>query len=258
MMDDAPQKIEIEIETSIAQEIKRKKELLEKNGFIAVDMEFSDQEVESLKEIKVESELDQFDYYGSADTQLQRNLEQYLKEAGENSGSHISTISHLVTRLSREVMEGLGKESVWVMVRISLPDERYSIPRWHSDGSYFSSSEREYKLVATLKGPQTLFGEVIDGARYQQLSVRMNENYRKNHSDPKIFRAEDLQIRKQLVEVVKPIKLADTSKAVMYLVGDKDAVIHSEPHIDTPRIFISILPGSQSQIEEWRRQQFGE
>jgi hypothetical protein len=39
---------------------------------------------------------------------------------------------------------------------------------------------------------------------------------------------------------------------VVYFVGNKDAVVHSEPDITEPRIFIVVLPGSNEQIEEWK------
>jgi hypothetical protein len=51
---------------------------------------------------------------------------------------------------------------------------------------------------------------------------------------------------------VKEIEPPTSEQAVMYLVGDKDAKVHSEPVMDKPRIFMQVLVGSKEQIDEWR------
>ncbi len=62
-----------------------------------------------------------------------------------------------------------------------------------------------------------------------------------------------MKIRQELAKVVKVAAVCEFGQAGIYLVGDKDAAIHSEPKKDIPRIFISVLTGSQSQIEEWAK-----
>ena len=173
---------------------------------------------------------------------------------GGNSKSDVDRISRLVTRISKNMIEGFEEESAWTMVRVALPNELYDIPRWHPDGSYFKSSKKVYKLVMSLKGPQTLFGEKINVKKYDQLSRKSGENVEANiikNNNPKKFKKEDLRIRKEIIKVVKKTKVCKKGQAGIYLVGDKDAAIHSEPKMNAPRIFISILVGSKAQIKEW-------
>lgn len=54
------------------------------------------------------------------------------------------------------------------------------------------------------------------------------------------------------MQVVQPNDTCKDGEAIIYLIGDKDAAVHSEPPIHAPRIFVSILPGSKRQINEWR------
>ena len=52
------------------------------------------------------------------------------------------------------------------------------------------------------------------------------------------------------MSVVREMKSFGKEQAIIYLVGDKDARVHFEPKTDEPRIFMSVLLGSQDQINE--------
>ena len=238
-------KIENSLETreeefSLSKEIKDKKENLEKDNFISVDLNLSDIERDILEKIKVEKELKQFNYYGSLGADLEINLMQYFTKMGDNQEQDISVISKKVAQLARDMVNGFDKEAAWVMVRVSLPNSDFKTPRWHPDGVYFHDNEGRlasaYKLVATLKGPQTLFAEKTNIEKFEEL---LNGN-------------DDMKTRKELTKFVKPMDIVKDGQGVVYLVGNKDAVIHSEPNITEPRIFIAVLPGSEEQIKEWK------
>lgn len=240
---------------SLAKTIKEKRKFLQKDNFFCIDMGLSDKEVACLRDIKIERELQQFNHYGIVDSTLENDLAKYFVEMRENTMLDIECISQLVARLSKSIIEGFEKESAWVMVRVSLPTDKYNVPRWHPDGRYFTSPEKTYKLVATLKGPQTLFAEKTDAKKFKELLRKGSENFETNvikNDNRKKFEVEDLRIRKKLTETVKGIKTCEKNQAVAYLVGDENAVIHSEPKMNVPRIFISILSGSKEQIGEWK------
>src|SRR3989344_3303901 len=120
--------------------------------------------------VKIEKELEQFNYYGPLADDLEIKLEDKFKEMGRNSENDISIISRKVAELAREMVSGFDEEAAWVMVRVSLPNDEFQTPRWHPDGSYYYDNEGRrapaYKLVATLKGPQTLFAEKIDAEKF--------------------------------------------------------------------------------------------
>src|SRR3989344_2076223 len=227
-------------EPSLLQEIKDKRENLEKDNFISVDLNLSDIEREVLSRVKIEKELEQFNYYGPLADDLEIKLEDKFKEMGRNSENDISIISRKVAELAREMVSGFDEEAAWVMVRVSLPNDEFQTPRWHPDGSYYYDNEGRrapaYKLVATLKGHQTLFAEKIDAEKFG-----------------KTLTGEDtIETRKELAKLVKPINIVKDGQGVVYLVGHKDAVIHSEPNITDSRIFIAVLPGSGKQLKEWK------
>ncbi len=240
---------------SLAESIKAKRRLLTDESFFVVDMDLSNEEQECLLNIKIEKELEQFDYYGSDGSKLETDLFEYFTDVGDNTALDISCISQLITRLSKDMIEGFEEESVWIMVRVFMPNNAYDIPRWHHDGNYFKTSKKVYKFVSALRGPQTLFAEKIDAKRFSELLRKNSDNYIENiikNNNPEKFKTEDLKIRRELIETVKEINICKEGQVVIYLVGDEKAAIHSEPKMNTPRIFISILPGSKTQIDEWK------
>ncbi len=211
-------------------EIEGKREALGRDRAISIDMRFSAMERESLERVRIECSLDQFDFYGPDVSDLKRKLEIYFSEMGENDPQDLSNISDIICRLS---------------------NDDFKIPRWHPDGKYYRSLNKKYKLVAAVKGAQTRFGEAIDAQKASDLGREQSENYANRVSRPELFREEDARIRRELANVIQEKKIGTESDAVIYLVGEEDAVLHSEPHITKPRIFFSVLPGSMEGVAIW-------
>ena len=219
-----------------------------------VDMHLSTAERSSLDRVSIDRDLPQFDAYGVVGDELKQQLTGHLSGMGENDPTDVERIAETIHRLAVGMQNGFGKEAAWITVRVSVPNPAFDVPRWHPDGAYYATAENEktYKLVAALKGAQTLFGKVRDGEVYQQLENAEHENQRKNENDSETFEAEKLRIRYELVKIIEPMNPPASEQATVYRVGDKQAVIHSEPPIAEPRIFVSVLPGSREQIEEWQ------
>ena len=217
-------------------------ELLKKQNWISIETNLTNKEKESIEQVNIERQLQPFDYYGPASDELMEKLEDYFKKIGDNSKIVTENISQVINRVSNGVARGFNKESMWVSVRIALPNDEFDVPRWHPDGNYFKSADKVYKLVMTVKGPSTLFAEKIDPEKFEKLmgSSQLEED------DDQIKK-----IRQKVDLCVNKIDIPQEEKAVIYLVGHKDAVVHSEPDIKEPRIFVSVLPGSKQQISEW-------
>lgn len=244
------------IENGVTHEWERKRdrmEILREQGLVSFDVALTPEEKRVIAEVNFKKELPQFDYYGSVNEELVRNLIVYLSGLGENSPEIVRTLSHLVARVAEIVSNDLGKESAWVMVRTSLPHEDFTIPRWHPDGKYFDSGDETYKLVMTIKGALTRFGEVKDPDVFEEIMKEISHNHDLHPNDPEAFEREDLRLRKKLDAVVKEIHPSQQGEAVYYLVGSHDAKIHSEPKIDEPRIFMSVVAGSTEQINQLRQ-----
>ncbi|MBI3442819.1 MAG: hypothetical protein HY007_03565 [Candidatus Sungbacteria bacterium] len=129
------------------------------------------------------------------------------------------------------------------MLRISTPNRAFDIPRWHPDGNYFTpTEERNYKFVTTLKGTKTRFARATDPAKFLELLT--SQSIHGHHNN--------MQVRRELDAVVQEFDPYQKGDGVYYLIGHPDAIIHSEPVMNKPRIFLSVVPGSAAQINEWR------
>lgn len=250
-MEGTPHTVEKQRDYLLSSDIENRRETLEQELFLNVDMNLSQEEKESLVRINIEKALPQFDFYGTEGVELKKKVEEYLGDMGDNSPEDLSHIADIVSRLSEGMRKGFDTETTWTMIRVSLPYNEFEIPRWHSDGKYFNSTQKRYKLVATLKGPQTLFGETVDIEAHNRLGKELNDNYLRIEDDPEGFNEEDMRIRTELQKVVAQKEIGGQGEAIVYLVGEEDAVLHSEPNITEPRIFVSVLPGSDEQIAQW-------
>ena len=154
----------------------------------------------------------------------------------------VHTISELVAKVAKGIQEDFNQESCWVMIRTTLPNHEYDIPRWHVDGGYGGPNYegKTYKLVFTVKGAPTRFAETIDKQKFNQLITQ----------DPN---GENMQTRKELETIVEENKPISQDQATIYLVDDKNAKVHSEPPINESRIFMSVVPGSVEQIEKFKK-----
>jgi len=242
----------LNLDRTLYREVIEKSLLLKTRNAIEVDLGFSEEDLEILCAIRVERNLDQFSAFGLPRAHLRSDLERYLRHMGDNRSSHTWYLADLVSRLSYGVQEGLSKDSAWVLLRVSLPTPEFDIPRWHSDGSYYTSSAPVLKFVTTLKGDFTLFGEVRDSERFKALQDEEMRAWSYYQSDRPAFDREMMRIRRELAGIVDRQDIGDVGKGVLYRVGDSAAAFHSEPPIRFPRIFHSVLPGSRAQIEEWR------
>ena len=62
----------------------------------------------------------------------------------------------------------------------------------------------------------------------------------------------DRETLEQLFDISE-VHVGKKGQGAFLIVGDKNSsAIHSEPKIDEPRIFLSILPGDPDEIEEFR------
>lgn len=237
---------------------KDKIETLKEKGIVSFDVELTHEERDSIEKIEIKNELPQFNYYGPANESLVQELTTHLNQLEGNTEEVISRISRLVAKVAEGMQKDFNQEAAWVMVRVTIPNNEFDIPRWHQDGAYLRSKEGRfqsgYKLVFTVKGAPTRFAEITDAERYRQLDEESTTNHRLHYdSNQKKYNEEDLRIRNKPDWEIAVKETGPISKvqAVIYFVGHKDAKVHSEPPMETPRIFMSVVTGSLEQIEEF-------
>jgi hypothetical protein len=222
-------------------ELQEKLPQLASESIISVDMHITDVEKVSLENFDVAKPLN-FNNYHSSGPDLINEISKALQEIGQNDEGTVNTVSALIARLTESVKSTFGADSAWLAVRFTLPSEDFDIPRWHSDGPYYQSENKSYKMVATLVGAQTLFAVAKDLDTFNKVS----------EDSAGLELGDDIEARMKLDEMIEEVVVSVPGEAVVYQVGGREAAIHSEPPMNSPRIFVSILPGSFEQIEEWR------
>ena len=151
-------------------------------------------------------------------------------------------------------------------IRVAMPNNLYDIPRWHKDGNYFSHDINETntsKFLTVLKGPGTL---LIKSTK------RVNEIYNKHLEQerseltPESSMEECNKVANKYRHILanklskEPVVQLKNNQALIFFTGttkkgvpieemnmDKGA-LHSEPKMDSPRMFISILPSTEENI----------
>ena len=113
-----------------------------------------------------------------------------------------------------------------------------------------------------LKGPGTLFIKKSKKVNkiYEENNEQIFDEYKKlsEKTSNEFNEVIDNKYQKILANKLKDIKSNQlkSNQGLIFLVGKNNlgySLLHSEPKIDTPRIFISILPGSKSEILELQK-----
>ena len=138
----------------------------------------------------------------------------------------------------------------WFRISIKLKSTKpYDIPEWHQDGSTWDTGPEDmpYKVGTVLLGDPTLF---LEPKEEYPLMLRQsyervwNPSYSKEKDDmERLWRAE--QFKKAKVLYGKPGELIR-----WVIASEKFAVVHSEPPVHGPRIFVEVQPGTEAQIRE--------
>ncbi|QYB17511.1 hypothetical protein PV-S19_0147 [Pacmanvirus S19] len=126
-------------------------------------------------------------------------------------------------------------EALWFTIRFSKPNHEFDSPRWHRDGRMFTGGATKY--ICTLLGPQTLLlAETPVVTAYC-----VGHNYEAN--------------REMLAEVLQHEPKIELKPRQMFRItcGTSNSPVHSEPKVDSPRIFVSAVPGTKEQIKEMTR-----
>jgi hypothetical protein len=184
------------------------------------------------------------------------DLEIFLNKLGSNNHDQIKKMCKIIKKITNIVMPGYKKESYWLTIRVTQEDHNFDIPRWHCDGYYMGFDRRDdlSKFATVLIGPGTLFIKTDEDDRNNFLLIQ-NEEYKKSveRNGPN-SNTEDDEYRKQMdIKITGNRVQSNNSQAVIFMAGNHETCgIHSEPPKHKPRMFLSIVPGSVEEINNWR------
>jgi hypothetical protein len=206
----------------------------EETNFVFVDLGMSETDLAMIRQFNVEAP-GQYDRFGNL-LLLREELPNFLRKSGRNSESLVQKITETIFSIASRVNKASNKETAWVCVRASIPNHLFDMPRWHKDGYYHSPyAGFAFKFAATLKGNPTLF---------YQLPQEMRAVFR-SYSGDREFLSHLLN--------TDAIELPKFGQGAFFIVGDEDnGAAHSEPKMDGERLFFSVLPGNENEIEELR------
>lgn len=146
--------------------------------FVVFDVMYSAAERSALNALKIET-TKSYDNFGNLE-KLTHEVTSFIGSLGNNSNEISHLIANLVKTLVSDVVTVFIKETAWVAIRSSVATSFWDMPRWHSDGYYYYSSNmnEQYKIAITLKGPSTLFYSMSGELRKKFNTLRFDPKNR--------------------------------------------------------------------------------
>ncbi len=230
------------VQISLEDEMKEKINMLSVNSFSFVDLGLTEKEIDLSDQLKIDllpqASSAQYDRFGDLHL-LNNELPVFLNSIGNNDEEVIEVITKIITRTVQNIVSASSRNSAWVCVRAFTPTANFNTPRWHIDGAYYGLNgpfpypKTVFKFAATLKGSPTLLYQLPDDQRDTFIE----------HQHDREFLSEYLDIDKA--------ESPRRGEGVFFIVANnRQGAVHSEPSIDSNRLFFSVLIGDKSEIEE--------
>jgi hypothetical protein len=226
-------------------------------SYIKFNLNYSDIEKKSIDNIKI-NKSDIFNHYGLFNNISLDEIENFIKEIGNNDVNDCKIISNLLKNLCLEIQSNYPNyiNACWLTIRVSLPNNNFKYPRWHLDGKFYDSKKMiendiQSKFITSLKGPGTLITVTPDDIKEKLNKILLDKIDR---TLPRVEIEQRIKII-ELLEKFNKIQMNNNEGAIIIAFNNLDnpikyRTIHSEPNITEPRIFISVLPGTIDEISE--------
>lgn len=218
-----------------------------------------------------------FDYYGPFKSSFIAAATDFIVTHTDAQSEPVSCClnSFMESTQSNCVGNESGKAACWLTIRLFQPSDEFKIPRWHQDGRMYPYDVGREDLVrskygVTLLGPHTLMLPSSPHILSTLAKSRSQFYFWRDKDGKKIMditeqerdEADD-KMRAWLAEQYKAeprIKLRQ-GEVVRFSWGREDSPVHSEPDFICDRIFMTILYGSEKEMQgmcEWRNETYGE
>lgn len=226
-------------------------------SFEFVEIGMNEDQHQAINQIKI-IPYNNFDYYGvfKSDT-LDRKISDYLTKFGNiNVATTVSDM--LITNIIKPFLKAMDKNSLWFTIRVMTPTTAFDIPRWHMDGPFWIKTQNDNKcslmskLAGVLVGPGTLFKK--DNSEMKTKYIDLHKELYKNFDYNNFNSAIDMENRKKISEELNEYESIqpNNNQVAIFTVGNprEQATVHSEPPINTLRLFFSIVAGNKDEIKE--------
>jgi len=233
--------------------------------FIIFDIKYSQESKDCIDNFNITEFLE---YHNYSDNNFD-DLKDFILKLGSNSDKQVCIMDKIIKDITKIVMSGYDKiyTHYWLTIRATLPHPEFDIPRWHCDGNYFykepSADEKTTfdrpnltKFVTVLQGPGTLFLKTTTQEERDLFITTITEERQKSYKRDKKTHYEDIiEVRKAIDCKIKGARIqADKYQAAIFIstikkCDDAKCGIHSEPPINVPRLFLSIVPATKDEVE---------
>ncbi len=202
-------------------------------GFAIFDVGITAWDLENFSSIDIQREW-VYHQFGELEI-VQESIANFFGEIGSNENEAAFRATVRLKEITDKVVEASGKETAWVCLRSFTPTDRFDVPRWHVDGPYYTPNGAEdllFKFVVTLVGPTTFFYLLPQELRKTTEKTIHNRLYMKNFCKQE--------------NIVSP----KIGEGAVFIGGQYAAVtaLHSEPPIHENRLFFSIVPCTEMQL----------
>jgi len=214
-----------------------------------IDINYSDTDRLLIDRIDVKKH-ETFDFFGWVDpSNTMHGIKEFINNIGDNHTISDSLI-RLIGWITRSVIIGAGKKNhIWLTIRSIIPNHNYDEQRWHIDGRFYNSDDTnelfQYKFITVMKGAGTYLLDLKDNERKVFIDKLHSKQYRDDYKQNRT----DLHI---MYKDYPRLELTNDQGIVLIVGGDGSySTIHSEPPQNQPRLFLSILTGTESEIKQW-------
>ncbi len=226
-----------------------------KYDFFIFDIDYTVNEQKIINDFEIKNP-NNYEHYGSLDDI--KDFNHFLTNIGNNTKTCVNGMEKLIIRLIKKVLLGYKMKYFWLAIRISPPNNRFDIPRWHKDGTFFKGEPSSVKFITTLKGPGTLLiksTKKINKIYNEILEEQFAEMRKYKTIQEKIKIGDNFRpiLAKKFVK--EKIIQAKNNDGILFYTGipHDNGALHSEPKMTTSRIFISILPSSLENIKDLQK-----
>lgn len=197
--------------------------------FIHFDLELTEEEQQSLQQLKIDS-VSHYENYGDLEILL-TELQNFILSLSVTNLTISLTVAKLATRIIHNVLAFTGQETAWITMRAFTPVLTFKEPRWHADRYDYPPTGEQLKAAITLKGPSTLFSDLTPQQRQNFDSIK--------HDREMLIKS----LPKTSIVSAKP------GEGTIFTIGAPHAPFHSEPDTNSDRLFLVLVPGSKEQIQ---------
>ncbi|KAF4464115.1 hypothetical protein FALBO_9056 [Fusarium albosuccineum] len=212
-----------------------------------------------------------FNYYGLVDDSLTMEASKFLAQLTDGAEVEMEPTIKTFLRTTQSDCNGYAEEkrACWLTIRLTKRSTAFEVPRWHQDGSMYSYDEGREEVVRskyalTLLGPPTLIlhpDEHVYTTHREGLAQHWRWVDAHKPSEEEIDDA-DHKLRQRFATEFKyaPSVQVGHGDVIRFSWGRDDSPVHSEPDLVSDRVFMTVLYGSESELErmcEWRDEQYG-